>query len=56
MKVYLLVIKKNGYLYFMIVRRQIRQEELFEKGFEEVPQIQGRGRAFLSCVKVVEKT
>lgn len=38
----------------MIVKRWINQEEIFERGFEEVPQIRGRGRAFLSRVDVKE--
>lgn len=32
-----------------------QQEEIFEKGFEEVPQIHGKERAFLSCVEVVKR-
>lgn len=47
-------VQKNGHLYF--VRRQISQEEIFERSFEEVPQIHGGGRAFLSCVEEVKKT
>lgn len=55
MKVDVPVAQKNGHLGFMTIRGWVEQEEILEKGFGEVSQIPGRGRAFLSCVEMVKR-